>query len=160
MMGFVMSEQPMGEEAESGMVPERLVFSHHGRFWDPVKVWRQLANHKTIDIWMEVDRVIRPLSAEECSEAFGAVAQATIDAFELEPFDGRTGNGTTEEQAFNLCKDYMNWVAEFKKKLLLLPTKWQHSVPSELSDEPSEPQNNGPSSSTTEESLSDKPPLS
>lgn len=146
-----MTEQPMGSSEEQAFTTDEFVtFEKNGRFYDPARVWRRLMNHPTIDIQKEMERLASPVMPDDYHEALEAIVQVVIPAFDMEPFDPATGKGTTETEAFLMCRDFMNWVMEVKKKLLLLPTRWQLGAQLARSAAPSTEQTDGSSPSTTE----------
>lgn len=148
-----MSDQPMGTEEEQVFTTDEFVtFEKHGRFYDPAKVWRRLMNHPTIDIQKEMERLSSPAMADDYHESVEAIVAVVMPAFELEPFDPQTGRGATETEAFLLCRDFMQWVATVKKKLLLLPTRWQLGALLAHSADPSPPSSDGSVPSTEDAS--------
>ena len=153
-----MNDQPMGDSAQEPMmeVPERLLFECQGKFWDPVLLWRKLANHPRIDVWQEMSRIHTPLDPDDAMEGFANLVTAGRDAFSMPEVNPETGLGYTETEVFFACRDYMVWVADLKKKLPLLPTRWRRGVHSDSSAAPSADPNSGASSSTGSESSSDK----
>lgn len=143
----------MGSSEEQVFTTDEFVtFEKNGRFYDPAKVWRRLMNHPTIDIQREMERLAVPATQDDYHEALEAIVSVVIPAFEVPPFDPATGTGTTETEAFLLCRDFMTWVMSVKKKLLLLPTRWQLGALLAPSAAPSTQSTDGSSPSTTEES--------
>lgn len=130
-------------------IDEYISFEKNGRHWDPSRVWRLLMNHPEVDVSSEMDRMARPATPDDVHEAMEQIVRAAIPAFGLQPFDSETGTGTTEAEAFLLCRDFLRWVVEFKKKLLLLPTRWQLMGHTEPSADPSESSSDGPAPSIT-----------
>ena len=141
----------MGSSEEQIFSTDEFVsFSKNGRFWDPVRVWRRLMNHPTIDIEKEMQRMASPVEMDDYHESLEAITSVAVPAFEIEPFDPQTGKGTTETEAFLLCRDFMLWVMSVKKKLLLLPTRWQLGAHLGLLDDRSPEPKDGSAPSTTE----------
>ena len=153
-----MNDQPMGDSAQEPMteVPERLLFECQGKFWDPVTLWRKLANHPKIDVWQEMSRIHTPLDADDAMEGFVNLVSAGRDAFSMPEVNPETGQGYTETEVFFACRDFMVWVADLKKKLPLLPTRWRHGVRSEPLEGHSDDQSSGASASTDSGCSSDK----
>lgn len=141
-----MTEEQMGE-SEFG-VNEPLVFSRNGRFYDPTRIWIKLLNNTKVDIWRAMDIIARPIDADETQEAFDNLVEVARQAFSLPDFDPETGKGATDEEVFLTCRDYLYFVAEFKKKLLMLPTRWQLGARSEHSAGHSPQPSDGPAPST------------
>lgn len=130
---------------------EKLRFTRDGKFWDPTVVWRKLMSHKEINVQAEMARIASPVTPDDFQEALEAVAHVAVSAFGLKPFDPETGEGTTESEAFVLCRDFLAWAFELKKKLLLLPTRWQLMEHLGPSADPSPKPSDGSSDSTESE---------
>lgn len=140
-----------GESGEIFDLETFEIFKSRGRQWDPTKVWRKLMNHPTIDVQAEMDRMARPADADDSHEAFANIVEAARPAFDLPEFDGETGKGVTESEVLLICRDFIIWCMEFKKKLLLLPTRWQLMARLEPSADPSSQSSDGPAPSTESE---------
>ena len=130
---------------------DTLRFSRNGKFWDPTVVWRKLMSDKEVNVQAEMSRIASPVAPDDFQEALEAVARVSTAAFGLKPFDPNTGEGTTESEAFVLCRDFLVWAYDLKKKLLLLPTRWQLMEHLGHSEDPSPKPNDGPSDSTGSE---------
>jgi hypothetical protein len=83
-------------------------------YGDPLRITRRLdqklqGDH---DKWAEKTFSSR---VEEKTEALGRLAEAAIFAFDLEPFNPKSGKGCTEQVAINVLQAFNKWRMEKKE---------------------------------------------
>jgi hypothetical protein len=90
-------------------------------YGDPVRIYRRL--------WTETEgnlaAYIEQNNQSESGPAAGVLADATVKAFDLMPFDSRTGQGTLEEEALSILKHFLDWRELKKKPQNAMPTSPQ-----------------------------------
>jgi hypothetical protein len=99
-------------------------------YGDPLRITRRLdqklqGNH---DKWAERTYSTR---VEEKAEALGKLAEAAVFAFELVPFDPKSGRGCTEQVAINVLQAFNEWRKEKKENARNSVTSSQPTVPGE-----------------------------
>jgi hypothetical protein len=103
----------------------KAIFPYHdgaeGVFGDPLRIERRMAHALDGDI----NAVLADCHSETDAVAFPAIDKligATIFAFELTPYDKKTGNGYTEEMCRVLLNRFMDWKEDQKKSTGMTPT--------------------------------------
>ena len=115
---------------------EKKIFKYFNGFEevyeDPFEIdWRfqqassMLPNFETIDNWLDLPKdedgnmlpvsEIEPAKLKMYNDACHSYIPLIIKAFDLKPFDKKTGEGMTGEDALNLWASYLEWQNNVKK---------------------------------------------
>lgn len=83
-------------------------------YGDPIRIRRLLSDLLDGDPKKALENMHSPLT-ELRVEAVERVLRATVQAFELVPFDKTTGQGLREDEVLARLNDFLSWWSELKK---------------------------------------------
>ena len=105
---------------------ERQIFGpyHDGRaqvYGDPLAIWRRLVHGLDGDVnrWLTHARSEEPEIRYQATER---ILVATVEAFDLAPFDRATGQGVLERDAMAILNTFFDWIDQKKSPPVNSPT--------------------------------------